>query len=84
MCLQDLLQYKKLTSLNSAICFCENKTKTLEGAFLARLELDPRVEPRDSAADAPEPVSAAESAVESAAESLAFFFLTFFSPSDCK
>lgn len=69
--------------LNSAICFCENKTKTLDGAFFARLEPDPRVEPllesAGVAADAG--VSAAVSAADSAADpsSFAFFFLTFFS-----
>lgn len=69
--------------LNSAICFCENKTNTLDGAFFARLEPDPRVEPlcesAGVAADAG--VSAAVSAADSAADpsSFAFFFLTFFS-----
>lgn len=75
--------------LNSAICFCENKTKTEDGAFFALLEPDPRVDPLcDSeagvAADAG--VSAAVSTADSAAEpsSFAFFFLTFFSLSAYK
>jgi hypothetical protein len=69
--------------LNSAICFCENKTNTLDGAFFARLDPDPRVEPLcESAGVAAEAgVSAAVSAADSAADpsSFAFFFLTFFS-----
>lgn len=69
--------------LNSAICFCENKTNTLDGAFFARLEPDPRVEPRCESAGvaADAGVSAAVSAADSAADpsSFAFFFLTFFS-----
>lgn len=81
--IDDRMALSGLTSLNSAICFCENKTKTLDGAFLARLEPEPRVDPLlESAGVAAEAgVSAAVSAADSAADpsSFAFFFLTFFS-----
>lgn len=75
--------------LNSAICFCENKTKTEDGAFLALREPEPRVDPlcdSDAGVAADAGVSAAVSAADSAADpsSLAFFFFTFFSLSACK
>jgi hypothetical protein len=77
-----MIEVRIITSLNSAICFCENKTNTDDGAFFALLEPDPRVEPlcesAGVAADAG--VSAAVSAADSGADSsFAFFFLTFFS-----
>jgi hypothetical protein len=74
--------------LNSAICFCENKTKTLDGAFFALLEPDPLVDPlcESDGVAAEAGVSAAVSVVDSAADpsSFAFFFFTFFSFSDYK
>ena len=75
--------------LNSAICFCENKTKTEDGAFLALLEPEPRVDPlcdSDAGVAAEAGVSAAVSTADSAAEpsSFAFFFLIFFSLSAYK
>lgn len=74
-----------LTSLNSAICFCENNTKTLDGAFFARLDEDPRVDPRFEsdgvAADAGVSAGASDGVGVSAGVSsfAAFFFLVFFS-----
>lgn len=71
--------------MNSAICFCENSTNTLEGAFFARLEDDPRVDPlceSDGVApDAGVSAGASEGVGVSAGVSsfAAFFFLTFFS-----
>lgn len=83
------LEHCNLTSLNSAICFCENKTNTLDGAFFARLEEDPLVEPRwesdGVAADAGVSAGASEAVGVSAGVSSledAFFFLAFFSFSD--
>lgn len=79
------------TSLNSATCFCENIEKTLEPARLARLDEEPpdlddwRVEPDGVVGVAAAGVAAGvSSGVASTVDpSSFFFFLTFFSFSDC-
>lgn len=75
------------TSLNSAICFWEKRTKTEDGAFFALRDDEPRVEPRCEPAAESEGVGAAgvsAPGVSAGVSSLddAFFFLTFFSFSD--
>jgi hypothetical protein len=79
--------------LNSAICFCEKSTNTLDGAFFARLDPpdEPLVEPLCELSDgvaAEAGVSAvagvAASAGVSSLDADLDFFLTFFSLSACK
>lgn len=81
---------KKLTSLNSATCFCENIENTFEPARLARLDDEPpdlddwRVEPDGdfgvAAAEAgvAAGVSSGVASVVEPPSSFTFFFLTFF------
>lgn len=84
----------KLTSLNSATCFCENIENTFEPARFARLDEvladfdDWRVEPDGdfgvAAEEAAGVAAGVSSGVASTVESpsLVFFFFTFFSFSD--
>lgn len=89
---RSMVHSLKITSLNSATCFCENIENTFEPARFARLDDEPpdfddwRVEPDGdfgvaAADDAAGVAAGVSSGVASEVESpsLAFFFLTFFS-----
>lgn len=75
--------------MNSAICFWEKRTNTLDGAFFALLEDEPLVEPlwepvaesAGVAAEAGVSAGASDGVSEAGVSSLevAFFFLIFFS-----